>query len=71
MEIDMEECLLDHVPASLLGDGRLSPPTMTAGAIIEYLSSGDISLVSLHLVFVYTGTGALPRLKWPQDILLQ
>ena len=65
----MEECLLDHVPASLLGDGRLSPPTMTAGAIIEYLSSGDISLVPLHLVFVYTG--ALPRLKWPQDILLQ
>ena len=69
MEIDKEECLLDHVPVSLLGDGRLSPPTMTAGAIIEYLSSGDISLVSLHLVFVYTG--ALPRLKWPQDILLQ
>ena len=37
---------------------------MTAGAIIEYLSSGDISLVSLHLVYVYTG--ALPRLKWPR-----
>ena len=65
----MEECLLDHVSVSLLGDGLLSPPTMAAGAIIEYLSSGDISLVSLHLVFVYTG--ALARLKWPQDILLQ